>query len=153
MTLTDTLEKIKIWLMEKRDVPKDIFVFFAILLVAVGSFFIGRISVQEDARKAELKIFAPRELTANAGNAIIPPISQESMGISTTSDTTLVSTGKGVTSVKKQKVYVGSINGRVYHLPACPGAMRIKKENMIWFETKVEAEAIGYKPAGNCKGL
>jgi len=50
-------------------------------------------------------------------------------------------------------VYVASKNGGSYHLPWCSGAKRIKEENKIWFGSKQEAEKLGYKPAGNCKGL
>lgn len=49
--------------------------------------------------------------------------------------------------------YVGSKNGTVYHLPHCSGAKRIKEENKITFDTKEEAEAAGYRPAANCKGI
>lgn len=49
--------------------------------------------------------------------------------------------------------YVGSVNSDKYHLPWCSGAERIKEGNKIWFTTKKEAEAAGYVPAGNCKGI
>lgn len=49
--------------------------------------------------------------------------------------------------------YVGSRNGTKYHLPACPGAKRIKEENRVWFATKEQAAAAGYAPAANCPGL
>ena len=49
--------------------------------------------------------------------------------------------------------YIASKNGTVYHFPWCSGAKRIHKENLISFATKEEAEAAGYRPAANCKGL
>lgn len=49
--------------------------------------------------------------------------------------------------------YVASKNGTKYHLPWCSGAQRIKEENKIWFETREEAEKLGYSPAANCPGL
>jgi hypothetical protein len=49
--------------------------------------------------------------------------------------------------------YVASKSGSVYHLPWCAGAKRIKEENKVWFGSKAEAEAAGYRPASNCKGL
>lgn len=49
--------------------------------------------------------------------------------------------------------YVASKNGEVYHLPWCSGAKRISEKNKVWFESKEEAEAAGYRKAGNCKGL
>ncbi len=49
--------------------------------------------------------------------------------------------------------YVGSKNGTKYHLPTCSGAKNIKEENRIWFGSREEAEAKGYQPASNCKGI
>lgn len=49
--------------------------------------------------------------------------------------------------------YVASRNGEVYHLPHCSGAKRISEANKITFKTKAEAEAAGYRPAVNCKGI
>jgi hypothetical protein len=49
--------------------------------------------------------------------------------------------------------YVASKTGTKYYLPWCGTANRIKEENKVWFATKAEAEAAGYEPAANCKGL
>lgn len=49
--------------------------------------------------------------------------------------------------------YVASKNGQVYHLPHCSGAKNISEANKITFTTKEEAEAAGYRPAANCKGI
>ena len=49
--------------------------------------------------------------------------------------------------------YVAAKDGTRYHLPWCAGAQQIKGENKRWFESKEEAEAAGYTPAGNCKGI
>lgn len=48
---------------------------------------------------------------------------------------------------------VASKTGTKYYLPWCGSARRIKEENKIWFASKAEAEAAGYEPAKNCKGL
>lgn len=49
--------------------------------------------------------------------------------------------------------YVASKNGTKYYLPWCGGVSRIKEENKVWFSSKEEAEAKGYAPAANCKGI
>lgn len=46
--------------------------------------------------------------------------------------------------------FLASINGKAYYPKDCAAANRIKEENRIWFNTKGEAEAQGYKPAQNC---
>lgn len=48
---------------------------------------------------------------------------------------------------------VASKSGTKYHLPTCSGAKTIKPENLITFTSREEAEASGYTPAANCKGL
>lgn len=52
-----------------------------------------------------------------------------------------------------QGKYVASKSGSAYHFPWCQGAQKIKEANKIWFNSKEEAKAKGYKPAGNCEGL
>jgi len=54
---------------------------------------------------------------------------------------------------KPQGQYVASKNGKAYHYPWCPGALKIKDENKIWFGSREGAEKTGYKPAVNCPGL
>ena len=46
--------------------------------------------------------------------------------------------------------FLASINGKAYYPKGCAAANRIKEENIIWFDTKEEAEMQGYKPAQNC---
>ncbi len=46
--------------------------------------------------------------------------------------------------------FLASINGKTYYPKDCAAARRIKEENRIWFNTKEEAKAQGYKPAQNC---
>jgi hypothetical protein len=49
--------------------------------------------------------------------------------------------------------FVASKNGTKYYFPWCGTVKNIKEENKIWFQTREEAEAAGYEPASNCKGL
>lgn len=49
--------------------------------------------------------------------------------------------------------YVASKKGSKYHFPWCPGAKAMSEENKIYFANKEEAEAAGYTPASNCKGI
>lgn len=56
-------------------------------------------------------------------------------------------------SVAGSITYVGSVNSDKYHLLWCSGAKTISEDNKIYFSSKAEAEAAGYKPSGNCKGI
>ncbi len=48
---------------------------------------------------------------------------------------------------------VASKNGTKYYLPWCGSVKLIKDENKVWFASRADAEAQGYEPASNCKGL
>ncbi len=52
-----------------------------------------------------------------------------------------------------RKQVVVSKSGSKYYLLSCSGVGRIKEENKIFFESPSQAEAAGYTPAANCKGL
>lgn len=103
------------------------FMALIVVLVAVTSFGLGRQSLPEAARQRA------------AVGAVAPTIATTSVADDAES---LPST-----------YYVASRNGQVYHLPHCSGAKRITETNKIIFRSKAEAEAAGYRPAANCKGI
>lgn len=134
MTLPEIREKIK----ATPDIPADIFrVILFLLLVAIGYLF-GRLYVLEGERRAELRVIDASEkqgvLVSGNGTTIKP--------------LTAISN-----SVPVGMQYVASRNGRVFHLPWCPGVKRIKEENKIWFSSREEALARGLQPAANCEGI
>ncbi len=46
----------------------------------------------------------------------------------------------------------GSRNSKVYHLPdGCPSYGRVGERNIVPFSSEVEAQAAGYRKAGNCR--
>ncbi|MBI1974368.1 MAG: hypothetical protein HYS51_00705 [Candidatus Zambryskibacteria bacterium] len=50
-----------------------------------------------------------------------------------------------------QGAVVGSKNGSKYHYPNCPGAKQISEKNKVTFSSANAAEAAGYTLASNCK--
>jgi len=132
--LTDHYQKVKSWIREHRN---DLFVAAVIFYASLASFGLGRLSALWP-EKQPLRII---EKTESVPYATSSPQSSRSSGASVAAP--LSQKGK----------YVVSKSGKYYHYPWCPGALRIKEENKIWFETRKEAEALGYKPAGNCEGL
>lgn len=47
---------------------------------------------------------------------------------------------------------IANRNSRVYHLPAgCPSYSRVSPANRVYFDTPNDAEAAGFRKAGNCK--
>ncbi len=143
--------------MSMGDMSKDIFVFLAILLIGAGAFMVGRISVGEIERKNELRIEAPSNISASVEQTQFEANSsgtvQEIGSSGSTSRRSFKSHNQTSGSQEKSGMYVASRNGKVYHLPTCPGAKRIKDENKVWFKDKHDAEVHGYKPASNCKGM
>jgi endonuclease YncB( thermonuclease family)/methylphosphotriester-DNA--protein-cysteine methyltransferase len=45
---------------------------------------------------------------------------------------------------------IGNKNSKSYHRPDCPGYRNMAEANRVFFKTVAEAEAAGYKRAGNC---
>ncbi len=106
---------------------KDLILAVAVILVALISFGLGRLS----------KI---RELKT--------PIKIENVVSIATTTANVATTTNSVSGE-----VVASKNGTKYHYPWCPGAATIKEENKIYFASIEEARKAGYTPAANCKGL
>jgi len=107
-----------------KDNEKDLILATVIILVALISFGLGRLSKIGESRT---------------------PITIENLTGAVDNATSSVPSAKGN--------YVASKNGNKYHYPWCSGAQSIKEENKIWFSTAEEAQKAGYQPASNCKGL
>lgn len=121
---------------------KDLFLACLIFLVSIGSFGLGRLSVVWPEKQPLVITQNDERQTSNEQYGTKNGFTQ---GASTVSAFSVQSSALGK--------YVASKNGTAYHYPWCSGAKRIKEENKIWFQTKEEAEARGYKPAANCDGL
>ncbi|HVG31536.1 MAG TPA: thermonuclease family protein [Pyrinomonadaceae bacterium] len=48
---------------------------------------------------------------------------------------------------------IGNKNSKSYHRPDCPGYRNMAEANRVFFKTVEEAEAAGYKRAGNCSAV
>ena len=114
---------------QKINIGDNIYIVLIIILVASASFGLGRLSKIEDEKQ-------PIRLIENFATTIN---SEKSQAVGESSPIG----GK----------YVVSKNGTKYHLPWCSGALRIKEENKVWFDSKEAAETAGYEPAANCKGI
>lgn len=99
------------------------------LLVGLGGFWLGRLSIARE---------APAAAAA----------SQEGVRLVEGNETPSQDVGE----ITEGSV-VASKSGTKYHFPWCAGAQSIKEANKIWFASNTEARAAGYEPASNCKGL
>jgi len=116
-----------------KNNSSDIFVILVIILVALISFGIGRLTIprSDPIQIKNLEKASIENLEIKDQGKIYPPATKQS------------DVGR----------VVGSKNSDKYHLPDCPGAKQISEQNKIWFDSIEEAEKAGYKPAGNCPGL
>jgi len=131
--------KIKVWAGENRS---DIYIAAIIFLVGLSSFGLGRLSVLWPQK--EPIIFEEAPATASGKKESDSPArSGASKEAAAAADAILKAGGK----------YVASKSGSAYHYPWCPGALKIREDNKIWFETATEAEKRGYRPAKNCPGM
>jgi len=111
---------------------KDLFIAIIIILVALISFGLGRLSKIRENK---------------------PLINIENLGAAAGDTRTLQGSETGQEASVQEGLLVGSKNGTKYHYPWCSGALRIKEENKVWFSSVEEAKKAGYTPAANCKGL
>ena len=144
------IEKIKnFW--EKNDYK--ILVTLALLLVSVVSFNAGR-TYENNIQPAEITLslnqaplFAsnPRqEKIVALGEAV-----ERNGSIRKKIDPSLID-AQANDSGQKECAFVGSKNSDKYHLPNCRHAANIKKENLVCFSSRKEAEEQGYKAASCC---
>lgn len=150
------LEKLK--LLVQND---TLFYGVLLILVAISSFGLGRQSILERGAKdtpeeqAASVILAPKPSvsapTAPTPTPINKPAATSQATVPGTNITPAPSTPPSGLGTDGE--VVASKSGSKYHLPTCPGAKQIKPENLITFSSRDAAEAAGYTPAANCKGL
>ena len=128
-SIIEYFNKVKSWYEINH---KDLYTAGIIFLVGMAGFGLGRLSVLWP-QKEPLRIITDNQDTVTGSKEI--------------------TTQKSAAAVFSKGKYIASKSGTSYHYPWCPGALKIKEENKIWFQTKEEAESRGYKPAGNCEGL
>lgn len=108
-----------------------------IVLVAIIAFALGRISGLQD-KKMPVRVIS--------NNSLLAPLLQQERE---TGQTAAV----GASMVGNSEQVVASKNGTKYHYPWCAGAKQISDQNKVTFNSIEEAQAKGYTPATNCKGL
>jgi hypothetical protein len=134
MSIEEIRKKIKGHLDFDDILAKNTFLTALVVLTAIVSFGLGRLSGLETVNK-NIEIEFPKGQEASAY-----------LGLFAT-------TTPKAPLVKTSGTYVASKNGTKYYLPSCGSANRISEKNRIWFDTKKEAAEAGYEPAANCKGM
>lgn len=124
------------------------FVALCVVLVAVASFAIGRISkVGEQKEPVRVYDVSNNSPTIPVNTSPPAPLLQQERGVGQTA-----SVQNAITPTNSE-IVVASKNGTKYHYPWCAGAKQISPQNLITFVSPEAARSQGYTPAANCKGL
>lgn len=100
-----------------------VFNLIVLVLVAIGSFVLGRLSSLPEIKEGSEEI----TILNQEG---VPPIAL----------------------IDKSEIrYIASKNGKMYYNIDCAGAKRIKPENQIWFKTEEDALKSGFNYSKSCK--
>ncbi len=110
-----------------------------ILLTAVGSFGLGKLSALHSLKKPIV-----------IENTVFPKVANVDIGAVETVSQKVTQTAGIINTIGE---VIASRTGDKYHLPTCSGAKSISAKNKITFPSIEEARKAGYLPAGNCKGL
>ena len=120
-------------------VPSDVLVVAILILSSVASFGLGVLAARDEG-EGQQEALQIEEVPMTTG-------------FSTASSQAAAAGGATELAMPAGGQYVASKSGAKYHLPWCAGAKSISEKNKIWFASKEEAEAAGYTPAANCKGI
>lgn len=142
MSIKDIVEKIKSvrqahHLCSEKLEKERVFVVVLIAVVAMGSFGLGRLSME---KKTKLKL-------DESGAAMLA---------SSLADGTILK-GEGALNKPAAKMEPSSTavfvskNGTKYYYIFCKSGEKIKEANRVWFASAEEAERFGYTAAANCK--
>jgi endonuclease YncB( thermonuclease family)/methylphosphotriester-DNA--protein-cysteine methyltransferase len=89
--------------------------------------------VADAARATTTVSSSPVTVTVNSGSTVAQPAQP------------MVQSGQSLLKI------VGNKNSKIFHQPWCSGYERVSEKNRVFFESVSEAEAAGYKRAGNCR--
>ena len=139
MSLTETFSYDKEGRIERFPLLKKLFLAMVIILTALLSFNIGRLSATKNKEPIRIEYD--------------PSLIQDEIQNSSTSQVN--NSASVINAVQSQTVETGEVvvskNGSKYHYSYCPGAKQIKEENKIVFKTPAAAETAGYTLANNCR--
>ncbi len=144
MVLKNFIEKIKL----HQD---QIFLVNVIILVGLVGFGLGRLSAKY--QTAELNIQSTLVNTADLSKIATDAVSEAKSRVAEKENNQPPAAGGEVVASNVIKKVVGNKNSKIYHYEDCPGALKMKEENKVFFASILEAKNAGFRPAGNCQGL
>lgn len=122
------MEKIKHFIESEKG--KDIMVVIIVILVAFGSFEIGRLSKKGETAGLKVEYNGKEMDLSGEANALSALETEKS---------------------QNQKTFFASSRGSKYYSIGCSAGKTIKQENRIYFTTGEEAEQAGYVLSSSCR--
>ena len=122
------MEKIKQFIQSERG--NDIFVILVVILLALASFELGRLS------------------KANSSPGV--KINYETQEANTISSVENISKINKTSSSPSGQKFFASSRGSKYYPSDCPSGQNIKTENRVYFDTTSAAEQAGYTRSSSC---
>jgi hypothetical protein len=123
---------------------EELFLVAVILLVALASFGLGRLSALESSEGGygELEV-----VSAPVSDEELAELAEKVRLAGEDGAAALEAGESGPTEI------VGNKNSKIFHRADCSGARNMSEANKIYFASVEAAVAAGYRPAGNCPGL
>ena len=132
------MEKIKLFIESKKG--KDILTVIIVILVGLGCFELGRLSVENSFSDAKISPLDSSQMTTDITNQAANAISAQ--------PTTSALPAKIQNSNKN---FFASSRGKKYYPIDCSAGKTIKQENKIYFATGEEAQKAGYTLSSACQ--
>lgn len=135
-SIYNILQKIKGFVIKHKE---DILVYLVLVIVSISSFYIGKMS---------------GKTLDNDNIYIVNSEIGDKVAKNTASSITPIKTYVQNKNTYKQSqngsMYVASSRGKLYYRIGCGGSTKLVESNKIFFNSSIEAEKKGYKPAKNC---
>jgi len=129
---------VKQFLMSEKG--KDLLIVIIVILVGLGSFELGRLSMEDD--QGGLKTIYGGQNSEEGTNMTQPQDSTQT-SLKPQNMNTSVASSEG-------KNFFASSKGSKYYTTNCSAGKNIKQENRVYFATGEEAEKAGYTLSSSC---
>jgi hypothetical protein len=147
------MEKIKLFIESKKG--KDILTVIIVILVGLGCFELGRLSVENSSSDAKITVSNQPQNINDQNNQVANVISTQPINsvfpvkIQNSNPTGLPLASAGWAQTGKN--FFASSRGKKYYTISCSAGKTIKQENRVYFATGEEAERAGYTLSSACQ--
>ncbi len=136
-------QKIKGFILSNRE---DIFTYIIVIFVGISSFYIGKMSTKE--LDNDNIYIVNSETGKSEGNQLANSLTPLKDYVNKKNEYNTSNENSVVGNINA--MYVASSRGKLYYRIGCGGSTKLVENNKVFFNTKEQAEAKGYKPAANC---